>query len=75
MSERLPQGFKAAGVYTGVKRNPNKKDLALFVSETPAVRRAGVFTQNLVVAAPVQVVPSAHSIVFDSCRGRELRLC
>ena len=52
MVERLPKGFRAAGVYTGVKRNPTKKDLSLFVSDQPAIA-VGVYTQNLVVAAPV----------------------
>jgi glutamate N-acetyltransferase / amino-acid N-acetyltransferase len=54
MSEQLPKGFKAAGVYTGVKRNPQKLDLSLIVSESPCVA-AGVFTQNLVFAAPVKL--------------------
>src|SRR5688572_6248492 len=64
MAEQLPQGFRAAGVYTGVKRNAQKLDLSLIVSEAPAVT-AGVFTQNLVFAAPVKLcrerTPS-HSI-------------
>jgi len=47
----LPQGFKAAGVASGVKRNA-KLDLALFYSELPA--RAGCeFTSNSIAAAPV----------------------
>ena len=54
MAEQLPKGFKAAGVYTGVKRNPQKLDLSLIVSESPCVA-AGVFTQNLVFAAPVKL--------------------
>lgn len=54
MSEQLPKGFQAAGVYTGVKRNPQKLDLTLIVSESPCVA-AGVFTQNLVFAAPVKL--------------------
>jgi glutamate N-acetyltransferase / amino-acid N-acetyltransferase len=81
MSERLPKGYKAAGVYTGVKRNPNKKDLSLIVSETPAVA-AGVFTQNLVIAAPVKLcqarTPStsiravvANSGCANACTGSQ----
>ncbi|RIK88173.1 MAG: arginine biosynthesis protein ArgJ [Planctomycetota bacterium] len=54
MSERLPQGFRAAGVYSGVKRNPQKLDLSLIVSERPCTA-AGVFTRNLVFAAPVKL--------------------
>jgi len=45
-----PKGFKAAGIHCGVKRF--KKDLALIVSDVPAIA-AGVFTQNKVQAAPV----------------------
>jgi glutamate N-acetyltransferase/amino-acid N-acetyltransferase len=52
MSIPVPQGFQLAGVYCGIKRNPNKHDLALVVSRVPAVA-AGVYTQNLVFAAPV----------------------
>ena len=81
MTERLPQGYKAAGVYSGVKRNPDKKDLTLFVSETPAVA-VGVFTQNLVVAAPVKLcqarTPSksiravvANSGCANACTGSQ----
>ncbi len=54
MSLRLPQGFRAAGVYSGVKRNANKLDLSLIVSDRPAVA-AGVYTKNLVCAAPVKL--------------------
>jgi glutamate N-acetyltransferase / amino-acid N-acetyltransferase len=81
MTERLPQGFKAAGVYSGVKRNQSKKDLALFVSDRPAVA-AGVYTQNLVVAAPVRLcqarTPSnsiraviANSGCANACTGSQ----
>jgi glutamate N-acetyltransferase/amino-acid N-acetyltransferase len=54
MSLRLPQGFRAAGVYSGVKRNDTKLDLSLVVSDRPAVA-AGVYTKNLVHAAPVKI--------------------
>jgi glutamate N-acetyltransferase/amino-acid N-acetyltransferase len=47
----LPQGFRYAAVYSGL-RKVKKDDLALIVSDTPAVA-AAVFTQNRVVAAPV----------------------
>jgi glutamate N-acetyltransferase / amino-acid N-acetyltransferase len=50
----LPQGFRAAGVYSGVKRNTNKLDFSLVVSDRPAVG-VGVYTQNLVCAAPVKL--------------------
>jgi glutamate N-acetyltransferase / amino-acid N-acetyltransferase len=47
----FPQGFRYAAVYAGL-RKVAKDDLALIVSDTPAVA-AAVFTQNRVVAAPV----------------------
>lgn len=51
-SMALPAGFRAAGVHCGIKRNPDKLDLTLLVSDGPAVA-AGVYTTNLVFAAPV----------------------
>lgn len=48
----LPLGFQVAGVHCGIKRNPAKQDLALLVSERGATA-AGVYTTNLVFAAPV----------------------
>lgn len=47
----MVQGFKASALSAGIKKN-GKKDLALIVSDTPAAV-AGVFTRNLVRAAPV----------------------
>jgi glutamate N-acetyltransferase / amino-acid N-acetyltransferase len=46
------RGYTAAGVHAGLKKT--KKDLALLVSETPAVT-AGVFTVNKAAAAPVVI--------------------
>ncbi|MEL7649049.1 MAG: bifunctional glutamate N-acetyltransferase/amino-acid acetyltransferase ArgJ [Sedimentibacter sp.] len=46
-----PQGFKAAGVFAGIRRK--KKDMALIYSEVPCVV-AGTFTTNIVKAAPVK---------------------
>jgi len=46
----LPKGFRAVGIHCGVKKA--KKDLALIVSDVPAVA-AAVFTLNKVQAAPV----------------------
>lgn len=50
------QGFSSLGICCGIKQERN--DLAVIRSEVPAVA-AGVFTQNLVKAAPV-LVTSAH---------------
>lgn len=51
--QSLPQGFRYAATYAGI-RKVAKDDLALIVSDTPA-SAAAVFTKNLVVAAPVEV--------------------
>ena len=48
----VPQGFRLAGVHCGIKRNPQKEDFTLIVSDRPATA-AGVYTKNLVFAAPV----------------------
>jgi glutamate N-acetyltransferase/amino-acid N-acetyltransferase len=52
MPHSLPLGFRVAGVHTGVKRNPAKQDLSLIVADGPCAA-AGVYTKNLVFAAPV----------------------
>ncbi|HEY2146442.1 MAG TPA: bifunctional glutamate N-acetyltransferase/amino-acid acetyltransferase ArgJ [Pirellulales bacterium] len=52
MTTEVPHGFRLAGVHCGVKRNPTRQDLTLVISDRPAVA-AGVYTQNLVFAAPV----------------------
>lgn len=50
----LPPGFRTAGVSCGIKSDPQKLDLALFVADKPCAA-AGVFTQNRVCGAPVKV--------------------
>lgn len=50
----LPQGFQAAGMHCGVKKDSSIFDLCLFSSDRPA-SLAGVFTQNKVCGAPVKV--------------------
>ena len=40
-------GFQAAGIYCGIRKNPEKKDLALITSSVPA-SAAAVYTTNLV---------------------------
>jgi glutamate N-acetyltransferase/amino-acid N-acetyltransferase len=53
------QGFKAAGIHVGVKTNNlNKKDLALIVADVDCAA-AGVYTKNVVKAAPL-LVTKAH---------------
>jgi glutamate N-acetyltransferase/amino-acid N-acetyltransferase len=70
-SMQLPQGFRAGAAACGIKNDSTKLDLSLLVSDRPAAA-AGVFTQNRVAAAPVQLsrsrVPSstARAIVVNS---------
>ena len=47
-------GFKAAGIYCGIRKNKTKSDLALIVSEKRAAT-ACTYTQNLVKGAPIYV--------------------
>lgn len=49
---KLPKGFQASGTYCGIKQNDSKKDISLIVADKNAVA-AGVYTKNLVCAAPV----------------------
>ena len=53
-----PQGFTAAGIHCGIRKNRTKKDLALILSDRPA-SAAAVYTQNLVKGAPLTVT-EAH---------------
>ncbi len=74
-----PRGYRASGVHCGLKHR--KPDLALVLSDTPATA-VGLFTTNLVRAAPVRycqsVLPSAatRAIVINSgnanaCTGQQ----
>ena len=76
-----PKGYRFAVAAAGFKR-PDRNDLGLIVSETPAVA-AGVFTKNRFQAAPVLVCkellaerPLARALVVNSgqanaCTGDE----
>lgn len=46
------KGFKATGVYAGLRAAGRKADLSLVVADEPAAA-AGVFTRNVMCAAPV----------------------
>src|SRR3954464_6956195 len=84
-----PRGFVASAVFCDIKRlgtgkgsnKGKKRDLALIVSEVPAVT-AGMFTTNQVCAAPVKVCierarhGEAQAIVVNSgnanaCTGKQ----
>ncbi|MCI2057621.1 MAG: bifunctional glutamate N-acetyltransferase/amino-acid acetyltransferase ArgJ [Oscillibacter sp.] len=61
-------GFQAAGIHVGVKtHNPQKKDVALIVSDVPCAA-AAVFTKNIVKAAPILV----DQIHLQSGRARAI---
>lgn len=49
-----PKGFKANAVHCGIRKNRNKRDLALIYSETKGTA-AAVYTLNLVKGAPIYV--------------------
>ncbi len=48
------KGFKAAGIHCGIRKNKDKNDLSMIVSDCPA-SAAAVYTQNLVKGAPILV--------------------
>jgi glutamate N-acetyltransferase/amino-acid N-acetyltransferase len=68
----LARGYRYAGVHSGLRPDPNRRDLGLVVSDAPAAA-AGVFTQNRVCAAPVHVcrerLPSAEARGVVVCSG------
>lgn len=49
-----PLGYKANGIHCGIRKNKNKKDLALIVSDVDCVASA-VYTKNLYKGAPLIV--------------------
>jgi glutamate N-acetyltransferase/amino-acid N-acetyltransferase len=50
---KLPLGYRYAALYAGIRKQ-EKPDVALIVPERPA-QAAGLFTRNVVQAAPVQL--------------------
>ena len=68
----LPRGYRYAGYVSGLRSEPDRRDLAVIISDTPA-RAAGVFTQNRVCAAPVQVsrerLPREDARAIVVCSG------
>ena len=77
----IPQGYRFAGVHCGLKSDPSLLDLTLVVSDRPATA-AGVYTQNLVCGAAVEVdrprTPGtgfkalvANSRIANDCTGEQ----
>ncbi|HTQ23989.1 MAG TPA: bifunctional glutamate N-acetyltransferase/amino-acid acetyltransferase ArgJ [Candidatus Binataceae bacterium] len=54
LEPRVVKGFRFAGVASGLRKEPGRKDLGVIVADRP-VAAAGVFTTNRVKAAPVVV--------------------
>lgn len=52
-----PKGFKANGVHCGIRKNKEKRDLALIVSDVKGTA-AAVYTTNKVKGAPIAVTRS-----------------
>lgn len=80
MAIQIPKGFQLAGVHCGIKRNPNNLDVTLVTCPDGAVA-AGVYTKNVVCAAPViidrQRTPASdiRAVIINSgnanaCTGR-----
>ena len=65
------KGFTAAGVHCGIRKNKDKRDLALIYSQVPA-SAASAYTSNLVKGAPLTVTKAhltdgvAQAIVCNS---------
>src|SRR4051812_28308534 len=68
----LARGYPYPGIVSGLRSAPNRRDLAVIVSDTPAAA-AGVFTQNRVCAAPVRVsrerLPRTDARAIVVCSG------
>ena len=55
-----PKGFRAGGIWCGIRKNKTKSDLAMIVSDTMCTA-AGVYTKNKVKGAPI-VVTKNHLV-------------
>ncbi len=68
----IAEGYRFAGVISKLRTEPDRRDLAVIVSDRPATA-AGVFTQNRVCAAPVQIcrerLPRADARAIVICSG------
>ena len=54
MTIPLPQGYRLNGVHCGIKQQSQQEDVTLIVSDSAATA-AGVYTQNVIRAAPVEL--------------------
>ena len=73
----LPRNYRFAGIAGGLRSEMGRRDLMVIVSDNPATA-AGVFTQNRVCAAPVQLSKSrigAETIRAIVCNSGNANAC
>lgn len=69
-----PKGFKASGIHVGLRRNVEKKDLALLYSDV-ICNAAAVYTQNKIKGNPIYVTQDhikdgkAQAIIVNSANA------
>jgi glutamate N-acetyltransferase/amino-acid N-acetyltransferase len=63
------RGFRGAAVAAGIKKTRGELDLALLVCDAPAATTAGLFTTNLVAAAPVLLSRQNLAESHGRCRA------
>ncbi|MBA2226319.1 bifunctional glutamate N-acetyltransferase/amino-acid acetyltransferase ArgJ [thermophilic bacterium 2918] len=68
----LARGYRFAGVVSGLRNEPDRRDVAVIISDTPA-SAVGMFTKNQICAAPVRVcrqrLPSTRTRAIVICSG------
>jgi glutamate N-acetyltransferase/amino-acid N-acetyltransferase len=63
------RGFRGAAIAAGIKKTRGELDLALIVCDPPATTAAGLFTTNLVLAAPVLLSRQNLAESHGRCRA------
>jgi glutamate N-acetyltransferase/amino-acid N-acetyltransferase len=63
------RGFRGAAIAAGIKKTRGELDLALIVCDAPATTAAGLFTTNLVLAAPVLLSRQNLADSHGRCRA------
>lgn len=69
-----PKGFKASGIHVGLRRNVEKKDLALLYSDV-ICNAAAVYTQNKIKGNPIYVTQDhikdgkAQAVIVNSANA------
>src|SRR5271157_4566468 len=63
------RGFRGAAIAAGIKKTPGELDLALILCDAPETTAAGLFTTNLVLAAPVLLSRQNLAQSHGRCRA------